>query len=54
MPRRREVWGLLAGDWKLDALEAIRHTIGLDQLSDNAPKLLAGSHVGRTVIDVWR
>lgn len=54
MPRRREVWELLAGDWKLDALEAIRHTIGLDELADNAPQLLAGSHVGRTVVDVRR
>jgi putative YhdH/YhfP family quinone oxidoreductase len=52
MQRRREVWQLLAGDWQLDKLATIRNVISLDELGENAPKLLAGSHVGRTVVDV--
>jgi putative YhdH/YhfP family quinone oxidoreductase len=54
MQRRREVWQLLAREWKLDALDKMRQTVGLDELAANAPQLLAGSHVGRTVVDVCR
>jgi putative YhdH/YhfP family quinone oxidoreductase len=54
MQRRREVWQLLASAWKLDALDSVRQTVGLDELAANAPRLLAGSHVGRTVVDVRR
>jgi putative YhdH/YhfP family quinone oxidoreductase len=53
-PRRRDVWTLLAGDWKLESLASIRETIGLAELADKAEELLAGKHVGRTVVDVRR
>ena len=52
MHRRREVWNLLAGDWKLESLASIRETIGLAELADKAQQLLAGKNVGRTVVDV--
>jgi putative YhdH/YhfP family quinone oxidoreductase len=54
MPRRREVWDLLAGDWKLDAIDSISHTVGLSELPEKVEQILAGSNVGRTVIDVRR
>jgi putative YhdH/YhfP family quinone oxidoreductase len=52
--RRREVWELLAKDWKLESLAAIRETIGLADLADIVEQLLAGQNVGRTVVDVQR
>ena len=52
--RRREVWTLLGGDWKLESLASIRETIGLAELADKTQQLLAGKNVGRTVVDVRR
>jgi putative YhdH/YhfP family quinone oxidoreductase len=54
MTRRREVWELLAGAWKLESLAAIRETIGLDELADEVDQLLVGRHAGRTLVDVRR
>ena len=54
MHRRREVWDLLAGAWKLESLGAIRQTIGLAELAAKVQQLHAGSHAGRTVVDVRR
>ena len=54
MHRRREVWDLLAGAWKLESLAAISQTIGLAELADKVQQLHAGSNVGRTVVDVRR
>jgi putative YhdH/YhfP family quinone oxidoreductase len=50
--RRREVWDLLAGDWKLDSLESVRNTIGLSEVTDKVQQLHAGINVGRNVIEV--
>ena len=54
LPRRREVWNLLANTWKLESLDSLTETIGLGQLSDKVEQMLAGSNVGRTVVDVRR
>ena len=54
MHRRREVWNLLAGDWKLRSLASIRETIGLAELAEKAQQLLAGRSIGRTVVDLRR
>ena len=54
MPRRREVWDLLAGAWKVDALGSVSQTIGLSELTDKVEQLQAGSNVGRTIVDVRR
>ncbi len=47
-----EVWDLFAGDWKLESLGSIAQTIGLGELGEKVPDLLAGRSVGRTVVDV--
>jgi putative YhdH/YhfP family quinone oxidoreductase len=54
MHRRREVWGLLAGAWKLESLAPVRETIGLAELTDKVEQLHAGNNVGRTIVDVRR
>jgi putative YhdH/YhfP family quinone oxidoreductase len=54
MDPRREVWNLLAGDWRLESLEAIHETIGLTELTDKVDQILAGKSVGRTIVDVQR
>ena len=52
--RRREVWDLLAGAWRLESLDSVSQTIGLSELSDKVEQLHAGSNVGRTIVDVRR
>ncbi len=52
MARRREVWKLLAGQRKLASLASLCETIGLAGLADKVQQLLAGDHVGRTIVDV--
>ncbi len=52
MHRRREVWDLFAGDWKLESLGSIAQTIGLGELGEKVQDLLAGRSVGRTVVDI--
>jgi putative YhdH/YhfP family quinone oxidoreductase len=54
MQRRREVWDLLAADWRLESLDSISETIGLDDLTKKVEQLHAGRHVGRTIVDVRR
>jgi len=54
MQRRREVWGLLDGDWRLESLDSISETIGLADLTEKIEQLHIGSHVGRTIVDVRR
>lgn len=52
LQRRREVWDLLANDWKLSALESIARSVGLAELTGAVQQIQAGKHVGRTVVDV--
>jgi len=47
--RRTRIWERLAGDWRLD-LEPICTEIGLDGINGCVRELLAGTHVGRTVV----
>ena len=54
MQRRRAVWNLLAGDWRLDSLASISETIGLADLAGKVDQILAGGNVGRTIVDVQR
>jgi hypothetical protein len=46
---RARIWGRLAGDWRVD-LERISTEIGLDGVTGCVRELLAGTHVGRTVV----
>jgi len=50
--RRIEAWARLARDLDLDKLEQMTSAIGLDQLLEIAPRVLAGQIRGRTVVDV--
>jgi putative YhdH/YhfP family quinone oxidoreductase len=54
MARRREVWELLAGSWKLDSLGSVTQTIEFAELAKKVEQLLAGGNVGRTIVDVRR
>lgn len=46
---RARIWGLLAGEWRVD-LEQICTEIGLDGINGCVREILAGTHVGRTVV----
>ena len=48
--RRLEIWRKLSDLWRLDGLDSLATTIGLDQLEQNIQRILAGQIVGRTVV----
>jgi alcohol dehydrogenase len=50
-PRRATIWNLLATDWRLD-LERICEEITLEGVSGSVREILAGTHVGRTVVRI--
>jgi alcohol dehydrogenase len=47
--KRTRIWDLLATDWKVD-LERICTEIGLDGITGCVREIMAGTHVGRTVV----
>ena len=51
MAQRARIWDLLAGDWRLD-LERVCEEVGLDGIDRCVRELLAGTHVGRTVVQL--
>jgi len=46
------VWEKLAGVWKVEQLETLATTIGLQQLDTYVQKILRGEIVGRVVVDL--
>ncbi|MCA8994243.1 MAG: oxidoreductase [Planctomycetaceae bacterium] len=52
MPQRKEVWRLLANEWKLSGLDEITQEIPLAEAPHAAQEMLAGRATGRTVIRV--
>ncbi|WP_416148256.1 acryloyl-CoA reductase [Salipaludibacillus sp. HK11] len=50
MPKRKQAWNRLATDLKLDNLESIANEVGIDELTEVFPKLLAGQMKGRTLV----
>lgn len=44
------IWDRLAGDWKLDSLDAMTHQIGLDGLSAAIDQIFAGEVAGRLLV----
>ncbi len=50
--RKAEIWGKLAGPWKLDRLETIACPLTLDSLSVAIDRILAGEMVGRGLVDL--
>ncbi len=51
-PRRFEAWQRLAKELDLDKLEAMITTVGLDQVIDLGPQILAGKVRGRVVVEI--
>lgn len=52
MEPRRKLWDKLATDWKIDNLESISQTIGLEELDEYVAKILKGHIRGRTVVEI--
>ena len=52
LEQKREIWTRLAGDWKIDRLDALEHPLTLDTISDALDTILAGQMVGRGVLDL--
>lgn len=50
MEKRLRVWQQLSKEWKLDRLETLCRTIGLQDLDDEIVKMLAGKSKGRCVV----
>ena len=50
MDVRLKAWGKMAGDWKLDDLEAYASEISLDEVEERIQQLLAKASKGRTVV----
>ncbi len=49
---RQGLWDKLAGDWKLDGLNALANEVTLDGLEPAIAGILAGKLKGRTVVDL--
>jgi len=47
---RREIWGLLAGEWKLDHLDEMAESIDIRQVDKPVEQMLSGRHSGRSVV----
>ncbi len=52
LPRKAEIWGRLAGPWRLDGLEELATPLKLDDLSAAIDRILAGEMVGRGLVAV--
>ena len=51
---RREAWARLATDLDLDLLDSMTTEVGLSEVVELGPRIVAGSVRGRTVVDVRR
>jgi hypothetical protein len=52
MPPRVRLWDKLAGDWKLNQLEALTTEVGLSQLDEKIDAILKGQLSGRTLVNL--
>ncbi len=52
LERRQQAWSRLASDLDMDKLDAMTQSVGLADVADLAPKILAGQVRGRIVVDV--
>ena len=52
MPARKNVWGKLAGDWKIPLAGKYFTEVGLEDLDDAIEQMKARRHRGRTVVRV--
>lgn len=49
---RQSLWQRLAGDWKLEHLEALATEVSLENLDESIASILEGAIAGRVVVDV--
>ncbi|NJB08569.1 hypothetical protein GSQ22_22960 [Clostridioides difficile] len=52
MNLRLKIWDLLSNEWKLDDLDDMVNVVSLEELNDSIDSIMAGKHVGRTVVDL--
>ncbi len=52
MPMRKQIWHLLATDWKIDKLSEMYHEATLDTLEKEIEKILKGKQVGRVLVNL--
>ena len=52
LARKADIWGKLAGPWKLDRLDTLAFPLTLDNLSVAIDRILAGEIVGRGLVDL--
>lgn len=52
LTEKNRIWQLLAGEFKLDNLEAIAREVSLDEVSDELDRILQGQQRGRVVVNV--
>lgn len=52
MAKRRQIWELLAGDWKPENLNSLVTESKLEQLPDYVDQILAGKIVGRVAVKI--
>jgi acrylyl-CoA reductase (NADPH) len=50
MATRRELWGKLAGAWKLDNVELLASEVDFDGINEKIAQILVGAVVGRTLV----
>lgn len=48
--RKAKIWNKLASNWKIDGLDALKHELRLETLSDAIDRILAGGMVGRGLL----
>lgn len=51
---RKEIWSKLAGDWKLDKLQAISREVPLEEVDSEISFILSGKQKGRVVVNVLK
>lgn len=52
LPLRERAWDALARELDLELLDGMTTSIGLSELADHAPRILAGQVRGRTIVEV--
>ena len=52
MESRLSLWKKLAGEWKLDSLEALTDECGLNDLDAKIDAMLKGELKGRTLVNL--
>lgn len=50
--QRLEIWRKLSQDWKLEGLDELATTIGLNDLEQYVQRIIKGEIIGRTVVDI--